>query len=560
MAQIDLGKLKFNWRGEWLTTSTYETDDVVYYNGSAYVAVQNSTGSNPASQHALGTAWDKMTEGINYAGDWSTGTYYKGDLVRYNNASYLLVTGTTSGLYASSAPSTVPSIWKLLVNAPSASVLTASGGMIFRDNDDTTNVQLPIGAVGSQLSVIEKPLEDIPNEGNYEYNPILFGGTRVAWLTGDERETYESVNYTVTVAAVSGQNQFHLSGGGLSGTVERPTLTIKIGSQYVFDVSDASNTGHVFAFAYQSGTGSASSTYTYVNSTGYSEADFGIVRSGTAGQAGATITYTPKAPALSVNRYGCSVHSAMGQGILNTSSTTPTLYRKNGLTSAVNVTKGKSYTFTFPANGLTYSIKDPNASGYSGVGSGGRITDGSVVPQFVTNGGSIVYTPPVGSTLTTVVIRDEANQADTINLSLKDLKTVPSWSGTTTYKKHIVQQPYNVPKDLVKGFCHWPNATINNYTENLWPLPAYLKKSGRGFLYGTCTAGYRRQGAIGEEHILNLVITIIEVVMITLMAVAMVFMVKTLMMVHTLILLVVVIELLNSGKKHLQDTLTMHIC
>ena len=186
MAQIDLGKLKFNWRGEWLTTSTYETDDVVYYNGSAYVAVQNSTGSNPATAHALGTAWDKMTEGINYAGDWSTGTYYKGDLVRYNNASYLLVTGNTSGLYAASAPPTVPSIWKLLVNAPSAAVLNASGGMIFRDNDDTTNVQLPIGPVGSQLSVIEKPLEDIPNEGNYEYNPILFNGTRVAWLTGDE--------------------------------------------------------------------------------------------------------------------------------------------------------------------------------------------------------------------------------------------------------------------------------------------------------------------------------------------------------------------------------------
>ena len=54
--------------------------------------------------------------------------------------------------------------------------------MIFRDNDDTTNVQLPIGPLGSQLSVIEKPLEDIPNEGNYEYNPILFNGTRVAWL------------------------------------------------------------------------------------------------------------------------------------------------------------------------------------------------------------------------------------------------------------------------------------------------------------------------------------------------------------------------------------------
>ena len=37
--------------------------------------------------------------------------------------------------------------------------------------------------------------------------------------------------------------------------------------------------------------------------------------------------------------------------------------------------KGKSYTFTFPADGLTYSIKDPSASGYTGAGSGGRIVD-----------------------------------------------------------------------------------------------------------------------------------------------------------------------------------------
>ena len=499
MAQIDLGKLKFNWRGTWTTNTAYDTDDVVEFNGSSFVAVGGVASSNTTNPKDSGQ-FEFMTVGLNMRGTFSsTETYQKGDLVNYNNAVYLLtfLGGYNQSLVANTPAPDLSSYWAIFTPAPSGAVLNASGGMIFKDNDDTTNVQLPIGEVGSQLSVIEKPLEDIPNEGNYEYNPILFSGTRYAWLTGDERETYESVNYTVTVAAVSGQNQFHLSGGSLSGTVERPTLTIKIGSQYVFDVSDASNTGHVFAFAYQSGTGSQSSTYTYVNSTGYSEADFGIVRSGTAGQAGATITYTPKAPALYVNRYGCSVHSGMSQGILTTSSTTPTLYRKNGLSTAVNVTKGKSYTFTFPANGLTYSIKNPADSGYSGVGSGGRITDGSVVPQFVTNGGSIVYTPPVGSTLATVVIRDEANQADTITLSLKDLKTVPSWSGNTVYKKDLIQQPYDTPKDLVKGFCHWPNATINNYTENLWPLPAYLKRSGRGFLYGCCTAGYRRAGALG---------------------------------------------------------------
>ena len=30
MAQIDLGKLKFNWRGAWVSTAAYGKDDVVY--------------------------------------------------------------------------------------------------------------------------------------------------------------------------------------------------------------------------------------------------------------------------------------------------------------------------------------------------------------------------------------------------------------------------------------------------------------------------------------------------------------------------------------------------
>ena len=69
MAQIDLGKLKFNWRGDWISSSTYGKDDVVYYQGSSYVsAIDNNTAQNPASQHALGTSWDKMAEGLNWKG------------------------------------------------------------------------------------------------------------------------------------------------------------------------------------------------------------------------------------------------------------------------------------------------------------------------------------------------------------------------------------------------------------------------------------------------------------------------------------------------------------
>ena len=98
-------------------------------------------------------------------------------------------------------------------------------------------------------------------------------------------------------------------------------------------------------------------------------------------------------------RYGCSVHSAMARGQFTTGiiSNTPTLYYNGIAGGSVKISKGKSYTFTFPADGLTYSIKDPNATGYSGAGSAGRITDGTAQPQSVTNGGSITYTPAANS-------------------------------------------------------------------------------------------------------------------------------------------------------------------
>ena len=37
MAQIDLGKLKFNFMGEWNNSTAYKKDDVVYHEGSTYV-------------------------------------------------------------------------------------------------------------------------------------------------------------------------------------------------------------------------------------------------------------------------------------------------------------------------------------------------------------------------------------------------------------------------------------------------------------------------------------------------------------------------------------------
>ena len=103
----------------------------------------------------------------------------------------------------------------------------------------------------------------------------------------------ETVTYTVTVANVGGYNIFVING------VNNPVITMKRGSTYTFYVSDSTNATHPLRIKSDSG-GEQTTTV-----------------SGTPGQAGATVTYTPAYPgAPSDLRYYCSTHgNAMGNTI-----------------------------------------------------------------------------------------------------------------------------------------------------------------------------------------------------------------------------------------------------
>ena len=497
MAQIDLGKLKFNWKGAWATATAYEVDDVVSYGGASFV-VTVAVPSNNSTHPKANSSFSYMSTGFEMKGAWTSGvTYYRGEIVSYNNAFYVVIVDNNDSVKSNSPvaqSSGSSATMALFNNAPSADVLTTSGDLLVRDNDGVTNKRLGIGVIGSRLTAVDTPNEDIANQGNYVYQPVnLSASSRSHFLVGDDNPAYANPTYVVTVAAVSGQDQFHMSGTGITGTVERPTIVAKVGHVITFDVSDATNTGHVLAFAWWTG-----SSYPDI----YDETGAGIVRSGTPGQAGASITWTVNPIGLRIFKYNCSVHSGMSNGTITNGygvPSTPALYRDPYNAGAVKIAKGKSYTFTFPADGLTYSIKDPSASGYSGAGSGGRITDGTVQPQSVTNGGSITYTPAANSSLANVVIRNEANQNDVQTLTLTDPAREPAWTeggnsqlaGTYNLETRPDKRPHQ---------SLWPNDDVNIYTESIWPLPAYLKKSGRGFRYGTFSAsGYRQFGLLSKN-------------------------------------------------------------
>ena len=103
-----------------------------------------------------------------------------------------------------------------------------------------------------------------------------------------------SKTYTVTVANVGGVNIFRLDG------VNNPAITLTRGFTYIFDQSDSSNATHPLAFK------NGSSAYTT-----------GVTVTGTAGQAGAKVTFVvpDDAPATGL-RYYCTTHgNAMGNTI-----------------------------------------------------------------------------------------------------------------------------------------------------------------------------------------------------------------------------------------------------
>ena len=96
MAQIlDLGKLRFNWTGNWASLQDYEYNDLVVYGANlyVYVATATSSGSLPTDT----SKWVLVTEGLRYRGTYTAATVYlKNDVVTDGQNTYITITAHTA--------------------------------------------------------------------------------------------------------------------------------------------------------------------------------------------------------------------------------------------------------------------------------------------------------------------------------------------------------------------------------------------------------------------------------------------------------------------------------
>ena len=94
---IDLGKLRFEYRGEWTNATTYEANDVVKYGGNLYVYKYGlkTSGNIPQTSSLY---WDLMVEGFKFEGAYDSDTTYNvGDGFSYGGIVYITTANSISG-------------------------------------------------------------------------------------------------------------------------------------------------------------------------------------------------------------------------------------------------------------------------------------------------------------------------------------------------------------------------------------------------------------------------------------------------------------------------------
>ena len=104
MATINLGNIKFTWKGAYNAGTAYAIDDVVSYNGSSYVCILASTGNLPTNT----TYWNVMSSKGTDADLLNITSTAQGDIY-YNNGSAIarLAPGTANLLIPCSSDKTV---------------------------------------------------------------------------------------------------------------------------------------------------------------------------------------------------------------------------------------------------------------------------------------------------------------------------------------------------------------------------------------------------------------------------------------------------------------------
>jgi len=104
MAEFKLGRIRFVWKNEWATATTYYKDDVVRFAGKVYLCQIGHTSAADFNTDldVVPSKWNLMTDGQRWRDDWAVATVYEeGDVVKYGGSLYICDNAHTSAATSS---------------------------------------------------------------------------------------------------------------------------------------------------------------------------------------------------------------------------------------------------------------------------------------------------------------------------------------------------------------------------------------------------------------------------------------------------------------------------
>jgi hypothetical protein len=105
-AEFKIGRLRYNWAGNWAPATTYGRDDVVLKDGKAYTClVPNTSSANFYTDlYNIFPRWSLVIDGKTWAGPWVTNySYGVGHIVLFGGKAYNCITAHTSSTFLSNA-------------------------------------------------------------------------------------------------------------------------------------------------------------------------------------------------------------------------------------------------------------------------------------------------------------------------------------------------------------------------------------------------------------------------------------------------------------------------
>lgn len=104
MATVNIGSLRFDWKGAYNGSTAYAVDDVVSYNGSSYICILASTGNLPTNT----TYFQPMASG---GTDLSTTLTTQGDIVYRDGSGLQRLAAGTSGQFLKTQGTGANPVW-----------------------------------------------------------------------------------------------------------------------------------------------------------------------------------------------------------------------------------------------------------------------------------------------------------------------------------------------------------------------------------------------------------------------------------------------------------------